>query len=111
MTDHDPHSKAADAVHEGRPVEGQYVNQGRGGVRISALMAIALVLTAIGFIAVYLAYSGAFSGADANDGDQAVDAAAFDNSGPPQPDAPTNATGEPVAPAAGTTPNVNSPSN
>ena len=30
MTHQSPHDKAADAVHEGRPVEAQYVRGGRG---------------------------------------------------------------------------------
>ena len=111
MSHQDPHSQSADAVHEGRPVDSQYVKQGRGGRRISIVLVVAFVLTALGFIAVYLAYSGGLASTNANDGDQAVDSAAFDDSGPPTPDSPTNATGEPAVPAPGTTPNVNSPTN
>ncbi len=112
MTHNDPHSQAADAVHEGRPVEGQYVKQGKGGVRISIVLAAAFVLTAIGFFVVYLAYSGAFSSANANDGDQAVDAAAFQDAGEiPAADAPTaaNGTGEAAPVPTGEAPNVNAP--
>ena len=47
MTHQSPHDKAADAVHEGRPVEAQYVRGGRGGVRILTLLVISLGAVAI----------------------------------------------------------------
>ncbi len=110
MSHQDPHSEAADAVHEGRPVEAQYTKQGRGGRRISVVMVVAFALTALGFLAVFLAYNGAFSAGNANDGDQTVDAAAFSNrQDVPAADAPTTSTGEPTAPATGEAPNVNAP--
>jgi len=37
-----PHDRAADAVHEGRPVEAQYVRGGRGGVRILTLLIVSV---------------------------------------------------------------------
>jgi hypothetical protein len=111
MTD-DPHTRAADAVHEGRPVEAQYVRAGRGGSRILLVLLAALVLVALGF-AINLAASGGRLGqTNPNDGDQAVDAAAFQGQGGqaiPSADAPTTSTGEPTAPETGKAPNVNAP--
>ncbi|MBC6983180.1 hypothetical protein [Caulobacter sp. 17J80-11] len=47
MADLDPHSRAAQAVHEHRPVEAQYVRQGRRGTRIVWVLAISLALAAL----------------------------------------------------------------
>ena len=54
MTHQSPHDKAADAVHEGRPVEAQYVRGGRGGVRILTLLLVSLAAVAIPYIEVHL---------------------------------------------------------
>ncbi|WP_269514943.1 hypothetical protein [Brevundimonas subvibrioides] len=99
MSHHDPHSEAADAVHEGRPVEAQYTKQGRGGRRISIEMGIAIVLTVVGFAVVFLFLGGAFRG-DNTSAESSVDAAAIVSEGTttPTPDAPTTATGQPTAP-------------
>ena len=113
MTHQDPHSKAADAVREGRPVEAQYVRQGRGGGRILLVLLGGLALVTIAFGVIYLASSRPLSETNPNDGDQAVDAAAFQ--GPanrdevPAADAPTTSEGEPTAPPTGVAPNVNAP--
>ncbi len=111
MTDQDPHSRAADAVHEGRPVEAQYVRQGRGGSRILMVLLGGLVLVGIAFALIYAVSAGGFARTNANDGDQAVDSAAFagDGARPPQADAPTTSTGEPTNPPTGEAPNVNAP--
>jgi cytoskeletal protein RodZ len=112
MTHNDPHSRAADAVHEGRPVEEQFVKQGRGGRRITLVLIVAFVLTALGFLIVQLVYAPDFAAGDANAGQQAVDAAAFQGAGGdsvPAADAPTTSTGEPTNPATGEAPNVNAP--
>ncbi len=111
MTDNDPHSRAADAVHEGRPVEEQFTKQGRGGRRITVVMAVGIALTLIGFVIMYLVFAPAFSAGDANTGQQSVDAAAFQDGAitPPAADAPTTATGEPTSPPTGEAPNVNAP--
>ncbi|KPF80500.1 hypothetical protein IP78_07015 [Brevundimonas sp. AAP58] len=103
MTHNDPHSRAADAVHEGRPVEEQFVKQGRGGRRITLVMAAGIALTLIGFVVLYLVFAPGFSARDANTGQQAVDAAAFQDGTvtPPVADAPTTATGEPTSPPTG----------
>ena len=44
MTHESPHDHSADAVHEGRPVEAQYVRQGRGGKRIMMVLFGGLVV-------------------------------------------------------------------
>ena len=111
MTHQSPHDKAADAVHEGRPVEAQYVRGGRGGVRILTLLLVSLAAVAILLLGMWFVSQGGFATTNANDGDQAVDAAAFqtDPVEIPAADAPTTATGEPTAPPTGAAPNVNAP--
>ena len=47
MVDLDPHTRATQAVHEHRPVEAQYVRQGRRGTRIVWVLAISLALAAL----------------------------------------------------------------
>jgi len=79
MSHDDPHSQAADAVHEGRPVEEQYTKQGKGGRRISIEMGIAIALTVFGFAAVFLFFSGSFNRPGNDDDDNQVSQAqAFD---------------------------------
>lgn len=109
MTHHDdPHSHAADAVHEGRPVEAQYARQGRGGVRILWLLIISAGAAAILLLGMWLVSNGGFAATNANDGGQAVDAAAFSQAGPattPAADAPAAAAGPAAAaPSASTSP-------
>ena len=111
MTHESPHDKAADAVHEGRPVEAQYVRGGRGGVRILTVLVAAIALVAICFALIYAFTAGPLASTNANDGDQAVDAAAFqaDRTDIPAADAPTTSTGQPTTPPTGEAPNVNAP--
>ena len=111
MTHESPHDKAADAVHEGRPVEAQYVRGGRGGVRILTLLLISLAAVAILLLGMWFVSQGGFATTNANDGDQAVDAAAFqtDPVEIPAADAPTTPTGEPTNPPTGEAPNRNAP--
>jgi len=112
MSHESPHDHSADAVHEGRPVEAQYVRQGRGGKRIMMVLFGALALVVIAFAVIYFASASRLSQTNANDGDQRVDAAAFQGEGGrdiPTADAPTTATGEPTAPRTGDAPNVNAP--
>ncbi len=112
MTHESPHNHSADAVHEGRPVEAQYVRQGRGGKRILMVLLVGIALVAVAFAVIWLSSAGGLSQTNANDGDQPVDAAAFQGEGGrdiPTADAPTTATGEPTAPPTGEAPNVNAP--
>jgi hypothetical protein len=108
MTHESPHDHSADAVHEGRPVEAQYVRQGRGGVRILTLLVISAGAAAVLLLGMWFLSQGGFARTNANIGDQAVDAQAF-GKGTPTPDAPTTATGQPTNPPAGEAPNVNAP--
>lgn len=95
MTPESPHDKAADAVHEGRPVEAQYVRGGRGGVRILTLLLVSTAAVAILLLGMWFVSQGGFARTNANTGAQAVDAEAFsgDAATPPVADAPTTATG------------------
>ena len=106
-----PHDKAADAVHEGRPVEAQYVRGGRGGVRILTLLLVSLAAVAILLLGMWFVSQSGFAQTNANDGDQPVDAAAFQGErvAVPAADAPTTATGEPTRPPTGEAANVNAP--
>lgn len=79
MTHESPHDKAADAVHEGRPVEAQYVRGGRGGVRILTLLVVSLAAVAILLLGMWFVSQGGFADTNANTGQQAVDAQAFDD--------------------------------
>lgn len=111
MTHESPHDHSAHAVHEGRPVEAQYVRQGRGGVRILTLLVISAGAAAILLLGMWFLSQGGFARTNANDGDQAVDSQAFsqDAATPPTADAPTTATGQPTNPPTGEAPNVNAP--
>ena len=111
MTHQSPHDKAADAVHEGRPVEAQYVRAGRGGVRILTLLLVSLAAVAILLLGMWFVSQGGFARTNANVGGQAVDSAAF-KAAPvetPAADAPTTSTGQPTYPQTGDAPNVNAP--
>ena len=111
MTHESPHDKAADAVHEGRPVEAQYVRGGRGGKRILLVLFGGLGLVALCFALIYAFSAGPLASTNANDGDQPVDAQAYasETANPPSADAPTTATGEPTNPPTGEASNVNAP--
>ncbi len=97
MTHHDPHSEAADAVHEGRPVAAEYVRGARPGKRILVLLIVSAGAAAVLLIGMWFVSNRGFATTNANNGDQAVDSAAFDQSGPPTPAGPTNSTGQPPA--------------
>ncbi|HEX8469798.1 MAG TPA: hypothetical protein VF633_01685 [Brevundimonas sp.] len=107
----DPHSEAADAVHDLRPVDADLVRSARPGKRILLVLGGGLILVVIGFLAIWGPGGGALSRTNANDGDQAVDTAAFqgDALNPPTADAPTTATGAAQPRPTGEAPNVNAP--
>lgn len=111
MQGDDPHSRAAEAVQEHRPVEAQYVRGGRGGRRIVLVLAAGLALVAIGFVIIYALYNPSLSATNPNDGDQRVDTQAFDGDAatPPPASAPRDSRGEPTDMATGRAPNVNAP--
>jgi flagellar basal body-associated protein FliL len=83
MTHQSPHDKSADAVHEGRPVEAQYVRGGRGGVRILTLLLVSLAAVAVLLLGMWFVSQGGFAATNANTGQQAVDVQAFDDTPPP----------------------------
>lgn len=107
----DPHSKSADAVHESRPVEAQYVRGARPGGRILWILLLSAGAAAVLLLGMWMLTNGGFASQNDNTGQQTVDAAAFDdNAGEiPSADAPTTATGEPTSPPAGEAANVNPP--
>jgi hypothetical protein len=90
MTHQSPHDKSADAVHEGRPVEAQYVRGGRGGVRILTLLAVSAGAAAILLLGMWFVSQGGFARTNANNGEQAVDSQAFRDA-PPSADTPAPA--------------------
>jgi hypothetical protein len=91
MTHQSPHDKSADAVHEGRPVEAQYVRGGRGGVRILALLIVSAGAAAILLLGMWLVSNGGFARTNVNNGQQPADVQAFNQpaAAPPTADAPT----------------------
>ena len=94
MTHESPHDKSADAVHEGRPVEAQYVRGGRGGVRILTLLVISLAAVAVLLLGMWFVSQGGFAKTNANTGLQAVDAQAFsDKAAPAAPEPAREAPG------------------
>ena len=64
------------------------------------LLIVSAGATAILLLGMWFVSNGGFASQNANTGAQAVDAAAFDDSGPPTPTAPTDATGNPPTPPA-----------
>lgn len=56
-----PHDRAADAVHEGRPVEAQYVRGGRRGTRVLTLLLISTAAVAVLLLGMWLVSHGGFA--------------------------------------------------
>ena len=85
MSHQSPHDKAADAVHEGRPVEARYVRGGGKGRRILVLLVVSLTAVAVLLLGMWFVSQGGFSDTNANNGEQAVDAEAFNETPRPAP--------------------------
>jgi len=102
MTHSDPHSQAADAVHEGRPVEAQYVRQGRRGVHVVWILTISLVLVVTGFLVVWLSHGENLAATEPKTLPQAADAAPFAQDAP-APLTKQDVDEDPTAPARGST--------
>ena len=73
----DPHTKAADAVHENRPVDARYVRSARPGKRILWILLISLGAVAVLLLGMWFLSNGGFQNTNSNAGQQAVDAQAF----------------------------------
>ena len=104
-------TKAADAVHEHRPVNPDYTRGGRPGGRILLILGGGLLLVIVAFALFWGIGGGFLAKTNANDGGQTVDTAAFqdDRAETPAADAPTTATGQAAPVATGDAPNVNAP--
>lgn len=74
----DRHDKAADAVHEGRPVEAQYVRGGRRNPRMLVLLLLSTGAVAILLLGMWLVSNGGFSAQNPTVGEQAAQARSFD---------------------------------
>ena len=81
MTHQSPHDKAADAVHEGRPVDARYVRGGGKGRRILTLLLVSLAAVSVLLLGMWFVSQGGFADTNANTGAQSVDVQAFDDSG------------------------------
>lgn len=103
MTHRSPHNEAADAVHEGRPVDAAYVRGGGKGRRIFILLVVSLSAVAVLLLGMWLVSQGGFAGTNANTGAQAVDVQAFDTAAPAPAPAPQQP-GQEKAPVAPTPP-------
>jgi hypothetical protein len=85
------HAKAAQAVREGRPVAARYVRGGRRGSRVLAILVASTAVVAVLLLAIWAAANGVFINQNPTDAQQAADARAFDEAGPPAPDVATAA--------------------
>ena len=83
MTHQDPHSHSADAVEHHRPIEAQYVRQGRGGVRILWLLIVSGGAAAVLLLGMWLLSNGGFQTVNPDAGGRPADTAAFDGTPPP----------------------------
>jgi len=100
MTHSDPHSRAADAVHEGRPVEAQYVRQGRRGVHVVWILVISLFLVVTAYAVLFLVRSDDMNAAPADNPRGASEAGPFAT---PEPAAKQDVDEDPTAPHRGST--------
>jgi hypothetical protein len=93
MTDPDPHGRAATAVQEGRPVEAQYVRQGRRGTRILWLLVASTLMAALALFGIQALNSDNLASTREDMGHTAADARAFtqDEPLPPKQDSPRGA--------------------
>ena len=111
MTDQNPRTQ------NGTDADAQVVDvrDARGaapGRRIVWILALSAGAAAILLLGMWALSNSGFAAQNANQGQQAVDAAAFSNNAGQvaSADAPTTSTGEPTFPATGEAPNVNAPS-
>jgi hypothetical protein len=113
MTPQEPdrHARAADAVHEKRPVKAEYVRSARWGAPILVILIISTLAAALGMFGLWSAFHDDFAAEKPNVGNDTADVRAFDGDArrPPTADAPTTATGDARPVPTGQAPNVNAP--
>lgn len=111
MTHDDPHSRSAEPVQQGRPVEAQYVRGGRKGNRILILLVVSVALAAAALLGFWALTQNNLAETDNTPAGQAQVAAEFEGDAmtPPAADAPTTPEGQPTNPPTGESPNVNAP--
>lgn len=68
----DRHSKAADAVHEGRPVESRFVRSGGKGASVVPILVISTLGAAAVLLLVYFFWLGPLSKAESTGHDSSV---------------------------------------
>lgn len=79
------HDKAADAVHEGRPVEAGYVRGGGKGKSMVPVLLISTLGAAAVLFALFVMFSAAGGDEDRSKAEQAADSAVFQGDQPTQP--------------------------
>jgi hypothetical protein len=89
MTHQDPHSHSADAVEHHRPIEAQYVRQGRGGVRILWLLIVSGGAAAVLLLGMWLLSNGGFQTVNPDANGARDNVAPFDAPSPPPAATPT----------------------
>lgn len=98
-------TKVADAVHEHRPVPSDLVRGARPGSRILLILIVSAGAAAVLLLGMWFLSNGGFASQNPNNGQQAVDAQAFDNDAPPAPaPAATGAPGPTADPLIAETP-------
>ena len=81
----DRHDKAADAVHEGRPVDADYVRSGGKGRSVLPILIISTLATAAILIGLFVLWSGTRGDVDRSPAEKAADSAVFAGDAPSQP--------------------------
>lgn len=75
------HDRAADAVHDGRPVKAEYVRSGRPGRRVLVILAVSTIAVAAVLLSLWAASSGVFASQNPTDAEEAAAQQAFDTDG------------------------------
>ena len=101
------HDKAADAVHEGRPVDAEYVRAGGRNPRILVLLLVSTAAAAVLLLGFWLVSNGVFASQNPTTGEKAAEARTFDGDSrtPPAADAPTDSMGRAQPVPTGEAPN------
>lgn len=81
----DRHDKAADAVHQGRPVEAGYVRGGGKGKSMMPILLISTLGAAAVLFALFILFSAGGGDVDRSMPEKAADSAVFEGGQPTQP--------------------------